>query len=246
MSFLKKHLDFIRTMMNELNEVKDTFRQLVNEEFAFIKRKPLRIFFSVLCIFPALTVGYFFYLLSLVTILLYGTVRVVYTVLIQLATPSVPLSTIYSMNCISEMLFDVLSENSKELRIDKPNNLRDLMPVDDILPQSKNGLNYFRYIVHHPIDTEDSAVSVSDVKELLNLKLSQYLQAHYYNCTITYEGIPVLYVFRVAESSRHAHCYDICIMLVDSPEKVCYLRLLEQSGRTFTVPQQLNDKDFSL
>lgn len=243
MRFSSKHLEFIRELKNtekELRvELKESLQQMTEEPFKF--------FFYLFCIIPCIIIGYFFYLLILVVILLYGSVRVVYTVLKQLSTPSVPpvsLSTVYSVNCISEMIFLILQENYKELRIDKPLHLEDIAPVSHVLMQVENGFEYFRFIVHHPIATAEPAVPLSDLMELLNLKLAQHLQMYFYNCVTVYEGMPVVKVFRVAESPHHPHCYDICIMLVDSPEKASYVRSLESAKRKIDVPQQLQDKEF--
>lgn len=240
MNFYKRYIEFVKEVTDTEQEIRDIITNAVH----LIKEEPLVGIILLFLIIPLSIGGYFLFLLAILVILIYGTFRTIYATLQQLTTLSSTLSVTYTPECISEMLFHILKENSSGLYIDKPTQIGDLFPVSHPLIQEENGLQYYRFIAHHPTDSEELPVSLSDLLELLNLKLSQHLQMHFNNYRIVYEGIPVVKVFRVAESPFHAHCYDICTMLVDSPEKVSYLHSLESTKHKIDMPQQPQDRDF--
>jgi hypothetical protein len=78
--------------------------------------------------------------------------------------------------------------------------------------------------------------------DFLNVKLEQQLQASYYNYPILYQGVPVLRAIRFAEDIYHTGCYGIEIMLIDSDEKIDYLR--KKADSKPKVIGNLPDEDF--
>ncbi len=150
------------------------------------------------------------------------------------------LTNIYTERFVSEILFRILEDNAGILEIVTPKSISDIIPVKHLLTQEENTFPFYHFIVQHQ---NSENYDFSDAMNLLNLKLSQYLQMYCNNYPITYAEEQVLKVFRITESSLHPRCYSIYLMVIDSNEKLAYLRSLDiAKGTQTTVP--LDDEEF--
>ncbi len=195
-------------------------------------------FYLVLC--PLLVTAYLTLFIVILLGFLYFLGKQVVVFLISLNTVTVTLSSIYNQDFISDMMCTILMENAKELGIIAPASIQDILPVQHTLLQTENGFTYYHFIVQHPV-VED--VDFQYLSDLLNMKICQHLQVHCCNYQITYNGMPVLKVFRISESLHHPYYYSICIMLIDSEKKCSYLHKLE-CQKTATTVTTLTDEDF--
>ena len=155
--------------------------------------------------------------------------------------PERKLAVIYNINVVENILYKILKENDLALDIIKPNDIGDILPVKYTVLQEENAFQYYKLIIRHPSDTD---MELHEFEELLNVKLSQYLQSHYYNYPITYKGMPVLYVFRVEECAYHTSYYAVSIMVIDSVDKINYIHLLTNENRNINTIPSVNDEDF--
>lgn len=237
MTLIKRYLQNTEELRSSGKELWD----LIKESLQQMKSEPYIIPFCMLFLVPACILAYTYLLIFLFVAFLYESGKSIVLTLKKWSTIEIPLSMIYTPECIKELICTLLQENYKELGIHKPTQIKDILPVKHPLPQMENGFSFYRFIVSHPINTEEPEF---DLAELLNLKLSQHLQVHFSNCQILYEDVPVLTVFRISESLHHPQCYDINVMLVDSTEKINFLNSLDALKIEVDVPQQLTDKEF--
>ena len=237
MTLIKRYIQNTAEFRSSGKELWD----LIKETFQHIKAEPYLLLVHLTATYPLCILAYLFHIVILFVILLYETGKSIVLTLKKWSTIKIPLSMIYTPECIKELMCTLLQENYKELGIHKPTQIKDILPVKHPLPQMENGFSYYRFIVSHPINTEEPEF---DLAELLNLKLSQHLQVHFSNCQILYEDVPVLTVFRISESLHHPQCYDINVMLIDSTEKINFLKSLDALKIETDVPQQLTDKEF--
>lgn len=150
------------------------------------------------------------------------------------------LTGIYTEYFVSEILFGILKDNAGILEVIPPISISDIIPVHHKLTQIENSFPYYHFIVQHQ---NNENYDFSDAMNLLNLKLSQYLQMYCNNYPITYAEEQVLKVFRITESSLHPRCYSIYLMVIDSNEKLAYLRSLDIAKGTQTTVT-LDDEEF--
>lgn len=149
------------------------------------------------------------------------------------------LTNIYSESLVANILCTILRNNAKELEIVRPSIVDDIIPTKETVSQIENSFLFYRYICQY-IDIESS--DQHHMTELLDLKISQFLQAHYYIYQITYKDMSVIKIFRISESLHHRGCYSFDIMIVDNEEKYNYCKNLTE---TTDKPNDIkNDKDF--
>lgn len=151
------------------------------------------------------------------------------------------LSEIYPDTFIANLLCNILEKNFRIFNIIPPQNVESILPVRYPYRQSINGFSYYRFVVQHN-DVENS--DFSNMIELLNLKITQYLQANCYNLQTLFNGIPVIYVFNMEHCRFHQSHYAISIMLIDSDEKVKYINSLINQRKEIVPVPAMTDEDF--
>ena len=155
--------------------------------------------------------------------------------------PKQPLSQIYSQAYITEVVCKILQNNAKELGIVSPSSIVDILPTQYPVLRIENGFGYYNFIVQCTTSIDED---LEGMQTLLDLKISQFLQAYCSNYQILYNDIPVIKVFRVTNCLYHANCLSVCIMLIDSDEKYNYIRHLAVKARNLAVSMTPKDEDF--
>lgn len=153
--------------------------------------------------------------------------------------PKNQLTNIYSEHFVANLFCYILKNNASELPIVKPSVINDIIPVRETVFQIENSFSFYRFICRY---TDNDCDDFSTILNLLDLKISQYLQGRCYMYQITYNEFPVVKIFRVSESLYQQGCYAFDLMVVDCEEKYTYIKSLENSDSDANIT--INDKDF--
>lgn len=237
---------FLREIYSQLKELAEIFLDLLYDcleiPALFLLYTPLTISIGLFYItFVALCLGFILMLMLIHPI--YNGIKFLVSMSIQwirkLWKQKNQLTNIYSEHFVANLFCYILKSSANELPIVKPSVISDIIPVRETVFQIENSFSFYRFICHY---TDNDCDDFSTILNLLDLKISQYLQGRCYMYQITYNEFPVVKIFRVSESLYQQGCYAFDLMIVDCEEKYTYIKSLE--NRDSDADVNINDKDF--
>lgn len=115
-----------------------------------------------------------------------------------------------------DLIFRILVENGRIFEIQEPNQMRDIIPVNEYYIGILQGESFYKYLIKPKNkDSLNDTEYLNDIKQIIDTKIKQALQSPVPNIIkYYYKDCPALYIFDVLKSYKHSGFLEIDILPV--------------------------------